>query len=145
VGNSSVCSYCEFANALTYHRRVFILVDVRRGIQDNDLEMMITLNDAYIPYQVCFFTIRTTMLFHLLSAVALVLQIILTKVDLVSTPELLITVKGAFDVMLSKYGGACLPFLHTVSSTKGIGIDALKLNIAQVYSHNFSNSPIVEE
>ena len=34
------------------YRRVFILVDVRRGIKQGDLDMMTTLNDAFIPYQV---------------------------------------------------------------------------------------------
>ena len=33
-------------------RRVYILVDVRRGLRDQDLDMMITLNTAAIPYQV---------------------------------------------------------------------------------------------
>lgn len=35
-----------------YHRRVFVMIDSRRGMQNVDLEMMHTLNQSYIPYQV---------------------------------------------------------------------------------------------
>ena len=37
---------------LVFDRRVYILVDARRGIQDSDVDMMFALNEAFIPYQV---------------------------------------------------------------------------------------------
>lgn len=33
-------------------RRIFIIIDSRRGVMDSDHEMMLTLNKAQMPYQV---------------------------------------------------------------------------------------------
>lgn len=60
-----------------------------------------------------------------------------------SPAELVLTVKVAFDLILSKHGTACMPFLHAISTVKNSGIDALKLAMAEVYSHRYSDSPVV--
>jgi hypothetical protein len=65
-----------------------------------------------------------------------VLQIVLTKSDLVSTAELYLTVKNTFDLIRSKHGSACLPFVHVLSTVTNSGIDAFKLSMAEVFSHS---------
>jgi ribosome biogenesis GTP-binding protein YsxC/EngB len=45
-------SYFEFRDP-TVLRRVFVLIDSRRGMMDSDLDMLHTLNSAGLPYQAC--------------------------------------------------------------------------------------------
>eukprot|EP00601_Ochromonadales_sp_CCMP2298_P000740 CAMPEP_0173183076 /NCGR_PEP_ID=MMETSP1141-20130122/8196_1 /TAXON_ID=483371 /ORGANISM="non described non described, Strain CCMP2298" /LENGTH=260 /DNA_ID=CAMNT_0014106249 /DNA_START=214 /DNA_END=996 /DNA_ORIENTATION=+ len=108
-----IVSYLQERNQSVL-RRAYVLVDSRRGIKDADVDMMDVLSESYIPFQVVF-----------------------TKVDLVSEEELQGTLQDAFKVIQSAHGGACVPFVHTVSSTKNTGVDAFKLSIGEIYSHNW--------
>jgi len=97
-------------------RRVYLLVDSRRGIQMADEDMMQLLNDSFIPYQILF-----------------------TKVDLVKSAQLQESLRKALHLItVSNHGTACLPFIHTISSSKQIGINTLKLSIGEVYSHKWN-------
>ena len=61
----------------------------------------------------------------------------MTKADLVGAAELKLTVQTAFQVLTSKHGAACLPFIHIVSSVNRSGIEALKLGIGEVFAERF--------
>lgn len=67
----------------------------------------------------------------------------LTKADTVTTAELYLTVQSVFQVIASKYGATCLPFVHTISSLKRTGIDVLKLAIAEVYAQRYTGGHTV--
>jgi GTP-binding protein len=86
-------------------RRVFLLVDSRRGLMDTDTEIMDLLDGAAVNY-----------------------QIILTKVDKVPKPELEKTA-AAVSAKLKKRGAAHPVVLQT-SSEKGWGIAELRAEIA---------------
>ena len=86
-------------------RRVFLLVDSRRGLMDTDTEIMDLLDGAAVNY-----------------------QIILTKVDKVSKPEV---EKTAAEVAAKlKKRGAAHPVVLQTSSEKGWGIAELRAEIA---------------
>ncbi len=61
----------------------------------------------------------------------------MTKVDLVKPQELQANLYHAFQVMLAMRGNTCLPFVHTVSSVKNIGIDNLQLSMAEILSQRW--------
>jgi GTP-binding protein len=86
-------------------RRVFLLVDSRRGLMDTDTEIMDLLDGAAVNY-----------------------QIILTKVDKVPKPEVEKTA-AAVSAKLKKRGAAHPVVLQT-SSEKGWGIAELRAEIA---------------
>jgi GTP-binding protein len=86
-------------------RRVFLLVDSRRGLMDTDTEIMDLLDGAAVNY-----------------------QIILTKVDKVPKPEVEKTA-SAVSAKLKKRGAAHPVVLQT-SSEKGWGIAELRAEIA---------------
>lgn len=86
-------------------RRVFLLVDSRRGLMDTDTEIMDLLDGAAVNY-----------------------QIILTKVDKVPKPEVEKTA-AAVAAKLRKRGAAHPVVLQT-SSEKGWGIAELRAEIA---------------
>ena len=67
------------------------------------------------------------------------IQIVLTKCDLASKAELQKSLKSVFIAISSKHGQSCLPYVHAVSSVGNIGMDALKLDIIQVYSQMWGN------
>lgn len=90
-------------------RRVFVLLDGRRGIQQADFDTMQHLDSAMIPYQVIF-----------------------TKRDLVSDQELYNHLQNLFTFMKTVKNSTFLPIVHTVSSTTGEGMDALKLAITEI-------------
>ncbi|MBA4339392.1 ribosome biogenesis GTP-binding protein YihA/YsxC [Hyphomonas sp.] len=86
-------------------RRVFLLVDSRRGLMDTDTEIMDLLDGAAVNY-----------------------QIILTKVDKVPKPEV---EKTAAEVAAKlKKRGAAHPVVLQTSSEKGWGIAELRAEIA---------------
>ena len=85
-------------------RRVFLLVDSRRGLMDTDTEIMDLLDGAAVNY-----------------------QIILTKVDKVPKPEVEKTA-AAVSAKLKKRGAAHPVVLQT-SSEKGWGIAELRAEI----------------
>ncbi|MBI1254401.1 MAG: YihA family ribosome biogenesis GTP-binding protein [Hyphomonas sp.] len=86
-------------------RRVFLLVDSRRGLMDTDTEIMDLLDGAAVNY-----------------------QIVLTKVDKVPKPEVEKTA-AAVSAKLKKRGAAHPVVLQT-SSERGWGIAELRAEIA---------------
>ena len=147
-------------------RRVYVLIDARRGPSPSDREMMDLLNDLHLPY-----------------------QIILTKSDAVSKSMLQASIHDTFscinsrtgawrtasgttkrvtpaavhtnnqkgkvaDRKLAQKGGkqinsahapkttlslsSCLPYVHVTSCKTSDGLQALKLSMAEVMSHVWS-------
>ncbi|MEM7662436.1 MAG: ribosome biogenesis GTP-binding protein YihA/YsxC [Pseudomonadota bacterium] len=90
-------------------RRVFLLVDSRRGIMAPDEEMMAMLDRSAVNY-----------------------QIVLTKVDKLKASA---TDRVRTDTETAlKTHGAAHPYVHMTSSEKGIGLVELKAEIAQLVS-----------
>lgn len=85
-------------------RRVFLLIDSRRGIKKEDLEIMKMLDEAAVSY-----------------------QIILTKIDKISAAELAETIKST-SAEIAKHAAA-LPDILITSSEKKIGLDMCKAEI----------------
>ena len=86
-------------------KRVFVLIDSRHGIKKVDLEIMELLDKAAVTY-----------------------QIVLTKLDKISSAEL-IKVKSEVEAEVKKHAAAYTKVLAT-SSEKNIGIDDLRVEIA---------------
>ena len=85
-------------------RRVFLLIDSRRGIKKEDLEIMKMLDEAAVSY-----------------------QIILTKIDKISATELAKT-QSQTSAEIAKHAAA-LPDIVATSSEKKIGLDMCKAEI----------------
>lgn len=85
-------------------RRVFVLIDARRGIKKEDLEIMKMLDESAVSY-----------------------QIILTKADKVSATELNKTL-AATAAEIEKHAAA-LPDIISTSSEKKIGLELVKAEI----------------
>lgn len=88
-------------------RRVFLLVDARRGLMDTDEEVMTMLDKAAVTYQV-----------------------VLTKVDKMKKPEV-DKLAGKIADKLKKRGAAH-PVVRQTSSEKGWGIAELRAEIASL-------------
>ena len=86
-------------------RRVFVLIDARHGLKDNDLETLDLLDRSAVSYQV-----------------------VLTKADKLAASAR-DTVHGATAARLRKRPAAH-PYVHLTSSAKGWGIAALRADIA---------------
>lgn len=114
------------ARAQPVLRRTFVLIDSRRGMKDSDIEMISTLNQHAIPF-----------------------QIILTKADLLKSQAALNAVlMSVFSVILAKVKGSmnvCLPIVHVVSSKTGGGLECLKENIMEISSYQWSDVSTVED
>ena len=89
-------------------RRVFLLIDSRHGIKDEDLEIMKMLDISAVPY-----------------------QIVLTKTDKISVAELS-NVSELTNQEISKHAAA-LPDIISTSSEKKIGLDLLKAEICGLF------------
>ena len=89
-------------------RRVFVLIDSRRGIKKEDLEIMKMLDEAAVSY-----------------------QIILTKTDKISMAELQKTLTTTA-AELEKHAAA-LPDIIATSSEKKIGLDLVKAEICSFF------------
>ena len=89
-------------------RRVFVLIDSRRGIKKEDLEIMKMLDESAVSY-----------------------QIILTKIDKVSATELNKTL-AATAAEIEKHAAA-LPDIITTSSEKKIGLELVKAEICSFF------------
>ncbi|WCL54298.1 ribosome biogenesis GTP-binding protein YihA/YsxC [Gimibacter soli] len=88
-------------------RRVLLLIDSRHGLKENDREIMKMLDDAAVNY-----------------------QIVLTKLDKLTTPERAkIIEKTAAD---AKTFIACHPVVLATSSEKGWGLEEVRAEIAQI-------------
>jgi GTP-binding protein len=90
-------------------RRVYVLVDSRRGLKESDDEMMKLLDSCGLPYQV-----------------------ILTKADVTRPSEMVHAVHSVLDKMVVRRGSSALPFVHVVSSHTGEGIDDLKCSMTEI-------------
>lgn len=88
-------------------RRVFLLVDSRRGLMDTDLETMDMLNTAAVTY-----------------------QIVLTKADKIKKSELDAVTKKIQDVL--RKNPAAHPIPRVTSAEKGFGIAELRAEIGQI-------------
>ena len=88
-------------------RRVFLLVDSRRGLMDTDLETMDMLNTAAVTY-----------------------QIVLTKADKIKKSDLEAATKKIQDVL--RKNPAAHPIPRVTSSEKGFGIAELRAEIGQI-------------
>ena len=96
-------------------RRVFVLVDSRHGIKPSDMDIMAMLNTVGLPYQV-----------------------VLTKTDASSAPELHHALDSVFAQLMKKGGLNCgLPFVHAVSAKTGSGLEELKDAMAEILSHDW--------
>ncbi len=88
-------------------RRVFLLIDSRRGIMDNDLQLMDMLDEAAVSY-----------------------QIILTKIDKIKSTEL-DKILNKTSKTISKRPAAFIEVLSS-SAHKNIGLDMLRAEIASL-------------
>ncbi len=88
-------------------RRIFLLIDSRHGLKDKDIKIMKLLDEKAVVY-----------------------QIVLTKVDKVTSDELAAAVKSIESV--SKKHPALHPVIIKTSSEKGTGIDDLRKEILQL-------------
>ena len=119
------------------------MVDSRRGINDHDATMMDTLNKTYIPYQVCLklwnctYVIRTRAERIITFIDNKIIQIVFTKVDLTTKEELYTSLGQAFSIINSSMGGACLPFIPTLSTVDKTGLDHFKLAMGEIYGQNW--------
>ncbi|MFN4225136.1 MAG: ribosome biogenesis GTP-binding protein YihA/YsxC [Hyphomonas sp.] len=86
-------------------RRVFLLVDARRGLMDSDAETMDLLDSAAVPY-----------------------QIVLTKIDKVAKAEAEATALAVAEKLRKR--GAAHPVVLQTSSEKGWGIPELRAEIS---------------
>ncbi|MEH0075856.1 ribosome biogenesis GTP-binding protein YihA/YsxC [Pannonibacter sp. Pt2] len=85
-------------------RRVFLLIDSRHGIKDNDLETMQLLDKAAVVYQV-----------------------VLTKADKIKPGQLATLITATAEILRKR--PAAHPVLIPTSSEKGLGIDLLRAEI----------------
>lgn len=88
-------------------RRVFLLVDSRRGLMDTDRETMDMLNTAAVTY-----------------------QIVLTKADKIKKSELDATLLKVQTIL--KKNPAAHPIVRVTSSEKGYGIPELRAEVGQL-------------
>jgi GTP-binding protein len=87
--------------------RVFILVDARHGLKDNDLNAMDVLDTAAVSY-----------------------QIVLTKADAIKPPELKRRIAETATALARR--PAAFPQVLATSSRTGLGIPELRATIAQI-------------
>ncbi len=88
-------------------RRVYVLVDSRHGLKENDIAVLKTLDEAAVSYQV-----------------------VLTKIDKLKPPAVA-RVTAEVEEALKKRPAAH-PVILATSSEKGTGIDALRAEIASL-------------
>eukprot|EP01041_Mallomonas_annulata_P010227 gene10227-21324_t len=91
-------------------RRVYVLIDSRRGVQPHDIEMLDMLNTAKISNQV-----------------------ILTKSDLISPAILKRILEELFHEIQGRRRQASIPIVHVISSLYGDGINVLKQSMAESF------------
>jgi GTP-binding protein len=86
-------------------RRVYLLVDARHGLKDNDVEALNVIDKAAVSYQV-----------------------VLTKIDKLKAAEIATIVEDTALAIAKR--AAAHPTILATSSDKGIGIDVLRAEIA---------------
>ncbi len=96
-------------------RRVFLLVDARRGLKSTDIATMGLLNSLHLPY-----------------------QIVITKCDSASQYELMSALSMCFNQIKAHKGeSTCVPYVFVTSSKQSIGLEALQENVAEMLSHSW--------
>lgn len=88
-------------------RRVFLLIDSRHGIKQNDLDTMQLLDKAAVVYQV-----------------------VLTKTDKIKPTQLATLLDATAETLRKR--PAAFPMIITTSSEKGHGLDTLRAEIANL-------------
>lgn len=88
-------------------RRVFLLIDSRHGIKQNDLDTMQLLDKAAVVYQV-----------------------VLTKTDKIKPTQLATLLDATAETLRKR--PAAFPMIITTSSEKGHGLDTLRAEIASL-------------
>ncbi|NBN64634.1 ribosome biogenesis GTP-binding protein YihA/YsxC [Pannonibacter tanglangensis] len=91
-------------------RRVFLLIDSRHGIKANDLETMQLLDKAAVVYQV-----------------------VLTKADKIKTGQMSRLLDATAEILRKR--PAAYPMIIETSSEKGLGLDVLRAEIANLVSY----------
>ncbi len=104
--NNLILSYLKGRPVL---KRVFILIDARHGLKPLDLEIFSTLDKAAVSYQV-----------------------VLTKIDKISAPQLE-TIFKQTEATLASYL-AVLPLILVTSAKNGAGIPELQAEIAALFN-----------
>ena len=95
----------DYLRGRTTLRRVFVLIDARHGLKENDRAVLDLLDKAAVSY-----------------------QLVLTKADKVKVPALA-KVKAATEAAIAKRPAA-FPEVLATSSEKGVGVDELKAAVA---------------
>ncbi len=95
----------EFLRGRPNLRRVYLLIDARHGIKDNDSEVLDLLDKAAVSY-----------------------QIVLTKADKLKPDELDKVIAATEKALVRR--PAAFPAIVVTSSTTGLGIDVLRAEIA---------------
>ena len=98
--------YVLYRSAYPNFLRAFLLVDARRGLSESDLSMM-----------------------EMFDANAVLYQVVLTKCDAVSAPNLETTAERISEELGQPHHSASLPLLMGVSSKSNTGIQALRSEI----------------
>ncbi|CAE7690303.1 engB [Symbiodinium microadriaticum] len=98
-------------------RRVYILIDGRRGPSEMDGEMMETLTKAALTHQV-----------------------IITKADLLTDLDLRKTLEATMTEIMKPKRHACLPIVHVLSAKTNYGILPLMQSIAEINSDKWDNN-----
>mmetsp|Transcript_10715 Transcript_10715/g.10768 ORF Transcript_10715/g.10768 Transcript_10715/m.10768 type:complete len:267 (+) Transcript_10715:204-1004(+) len=93
----------------TVLRRVYVLIDSRRGLLEADKQMLLMLSTFRISHQV-----------------------ILTKSDLIDQKSLSIVLERLFQDIMGKQRQSCLPIVHVVSALKDEGLLPLKQSITEI-------------
>lgn len=93
---------------LSVLKRAYILVDSRHGIKEQDINMMLRLDKAAIPY-----------------------QIILTKCDVADKEEKRKSLESVFEQVMARRQSSIFPYVLLVSAKTGEGLDSLRRNIIQ--------------
>jgi GTP-binding protein len=97
----------EFLRGRANLRRVYLLIDARHGIKDNDREALEILDQAAVSYQVA-----------------------LTKADKPAPDDLAAVVEATERVLARR--PAAYPGILVTSATTGLGIDILRAEIAEL-------------
>ena len=88
-------------------RRLCLLIDSRHGLKENDLAVMRELDKAAVVYQLA-----------------------LTKVDKIKTAQLEKTIQEVTQKL--KEHPAAMPAIHVTSAAKGLGIETMRAELAQL-------------
>jgi len=104
--NILIGSYAREREALV---RMFALIDGRRGLKRHDMEFLHFLEEFQVPH-----------------------QLVVTKVDRISSQELEDCVSGISEHIRSQRASHCEPLIYPVSSKTGFGVESLRSLIAKL-------------